>query len=124
MKFKELFNNIINEEESSLNGLLEPKINVYGSEGEKPHLHYAFKNGKQGCIRLDIPRYFCHEPYYEGMNSYEKKKMLLFLRANWQRCVDTWNKDSKQEKVNCQMPDYNLLPNLQLNGKLAKEDRK
>ena len=49
--------------------------------------------------------------------------MINWLTTNWQRCVDIWNKDSKQE-VNCQMPDYNLLPNLQPNGKLAKEDRK
>lgn len=122
MKFKELFDTLLNEEDG-LNGKDIRKINVYGSEGKNPHLHYYFPT-VEGCIRLDKPRYFCHEPHHEGLNAKDKKYMINWLATNWQRCVDIWNKDSKQEKVNCQIPDYNLLPNLQPNGKLAKEDRK
>ena len=50
--------------------------------------------------------------------------MIKWLETNWTRCVEQWNRDSKQDKVNCSMPNYNLLPKLGINGKLAKEDRK
>ena len=122
MTFKEVIDNLF-EEEGGLNGKDIRKINVYGNEGTEPHLHYYF-SGVEGCISLNKPRYFCHETYHEGLNSKDRKYMINWLKINWQKCVELWNKDSKQEKVNCEMPDYNLLPNLQPNGKLSKEDRK
>ena len=123
MKFKKLFDNLLNEEDS-MNGREPQKIWVFGNEGENPHLHYRI-DGVEGCIRLDIPRYFCHESYHEGLNSSARKYMIKWLGINWKRCVDKWNKDSKQDKVqNKIMLDYRLLPKLQPNGKLASEDRK
>ena len=125
MKLDEAYKIILEEENNVLNsnGI---KINVYGKEGNDPHLHYYFPN-VEGCIRLDIPRYFCHESYHEGLPSKEKKIIINWLKLNWLRCVQTWNKDSNQDKlpedIN-KMPNYHLLPNLQPNGKLAKEDRK
>lgn len=113
------------EEESNLYNANGIKINVYGSEGRFPHLHYYFSR-VEGCIRLDVPRYFCHENYHDGLNSGEKKFMIDWLRKNWRNCVNEWNRDSRQEKIpeNYLMPDYNLLPKLEPNGKLAKENRR
>ena len=123
MKLDEAYK-IILEEESNVYNLNGIKINVYGSEGNDPHLHYYFPN-VEGCIRLDIPRYFCHEPHQDGLNSLQRKFIIKWLKINWVRCVEIWNRDSKQKKVQTKiMPDYNLLPKLQPNGKLAKEDRK
>ena len=123
MKFKEIIDKMLNEENNVYN-LSGTKINVYGSEGNDPHLHYYFPN-VEGCIRLDIPRYFCHEPHQDGLNSLQRKFMIKWLKINWAKCVEIWNRDSNQKKVQIKiMPDYNLLPKLQPNGKLAKEDRK
>ena len=126
MNLKEIIEKVLFEEEDSLSGKLPYSINVYGKEGENPHLHYKI-NGIEGCIRLDISRYFCHESYHEGLPSREKKIIINWLKLNWLKCVQTWNKDSKQDKIPEDtniMPNYNLLPNLQPNGKLAKGDRK
>ena len=123
MKLDEAYKIILEEESNVLNsnGI---KINVYGKEGSDPHLHYYFPD-VEGCIRLDIPRYFCHEPHQDGLNSLQRKFMIKWLKINWARCVEIWNRDSNQKKVQTKiMPDYNLLPKLQPNGKLAKEDRK
>ena len=77
-------NILLNEEEDSLSGKLPYSINVYGKEGENPHLHYKI-NGIEGCIRLDIPRYFCHETYHEGLPSREKKIIIMrYYRDNTQ----------------------------------------
>ena len=127
MTLREIIKQIfcINEEEDNLSGKLPFRINVYGSEGENPHFHYEI-NGIKGCIRLDIPKYFCHEFYHEGLPSSEKKIIIRWLRNNWLDCVKAWNKDSKQKKIPEiaeNIPNYNLLPNLQPNGKLAKGDR-
>ena len=81
----------------------------------------------EGSIRLDIPRYFCHESYHEGLPSREKKIIINWLKLNWLKCAQIWNKDSNQDKIPEDiniMPNYNLLPNLQSNGKLANGDRK
>ena len=125
MNLKEIIDNVLNEEDG-LNGKDIRKINVYGSEGKNPHLHYYFPT-VEGCIRLDKPRYFCHESYHEGLPSRQEKIIINWLKLNWLKCVQTWNKASKQDKIPEDtniMPNYNLLPNLQPNGKLAKEDRK
>ena len=53
--------------------------------------------------------------------------LFFLIKFNWLRCVQTCNKDSNQDKLPedaSKMPNYYLLPNLQPNGKLAKEDRK
>ena len=126
MNLREIIEKVLLEEEDSLSGKLPYSINVYGKEGKNPHLHYKI-NGIEGCIRLDIPRYFCHESYHEDLPSKEKKIIINWLKFNWLRCVQTWNKDSNQDKLPediSKMPNYYLLPNLQPNGKLAKEDRK
>lgn len=123
MTAKQLIDSILFEEEGCLYNENGVKINVYGREGNNPHLHYYFPD-VEGCIRLDKPRYFCHEPHHEGLKSGYKKFMIGWLKANWERCVEIWNRDSNQEKVICKIPNYNLLPNLQPNGKLSKEDRK
>jgi hypothetical protein len=122
MKLEEAYKIVLEEENNvyNSNGI---KINVYGKEGENPHLHYYFKD-VEGCIRLDIPKYFCHESYHEGLNALQRKFMIKWLNINWIKCVQIWNKDSNQEKINCEKPEYNLLPRLQPNGKLSKEDRK
>ena len=122
MKLEEAYK--IVEEETGLYNKNKEKICVYGSEGHYPHLHYYFKN-VEGCVRLDIPRYFCHEKYHEGLDNSKRKMMIEWLEKNWSRCVFEWNKNSKQEKILIkEMPNYELLPKLQPNGKLAKEDRK
>lgn len=124
MKFKDFFEKILYEEEDSLNGKSPQKIWVYGGEGTKPHLHYRI-NGVEGCIRLDIPRYFCHESYHEGLNSQDRKFMIGWLKLNWKKCVRKWNQDTAQEKIQDEIiPQYDKLPKLQPNGKLAPEDRK
>jgi len=126
MNLKEIIDSTLNEEEDNLTGKLSYNVNVYGREGKEPHLHYMI-SGIEGCIRLNEPRYFCHDPRHEGLPSKEKKIIIRWLKDNWLRCVQTWNKDSNQDKLPEDidlMPDYNLLPNLQPNGKLAKEDRK
>ena len=126
MNFKDVIDKILTEEEDNLTGKLSFRINVYGREGKNPHLHYMI-NDIEGCIRLDIPRYFCHETYHEGLPSKEKKIITRWLKLNWLRCVKVWNKDSNQDKLpenTDAMPDYNLLPNLQPNGKLSDGDRK
>lgn len=124
MNLKEIINTILFEEEGSLNGKDNPKINVYNNEGTKPHLHYEFKNGTKGCIRLDIPRYFCHESFHDGLNSWQRKTIIDFLNNNWKKCVDIWNNGRTEYLCQSeQMPNYNLLPKLQPNGKLASEDR-
>ena len=122
MKLEEAYR--IVEEETSFNGKENPKIYVYNNEGTLPHLHYKFSNGTEGCIRLDVPRYFCHEKYHEGLNNREKQKVLDFLSINWQKLVDEWNRGRNQYICTVtKMPDYNLLPPLQSDGKLAKRDR-
>ena len=123
MTLKDVVDNEL-KEEINLNGNKEPKITVYSAEGTLPHLHYKFRNVK-GCVRLDVPRYFCHESYHEGLNNIQKKELIFFLNKNWLNSVSEWNKGRKMFR--CQdkeMPNYNLLPSLNLNGKLNKEDRK
>ena len=124
MKLEEAYR--ISEEETSFNKLSEPIVYVYNNEGALPHLHYKFKNGTEGCIRLDISRYFCHEKYHEGLNSSQRKMLIVFLNTdnNWQKLVDEWNRGRNQYICTAtKMPDYNLLPPLQPDGKLAKKDR-
>lgn len=123
MTLKEVIDSELREE-TNLNGTKEPKITVYSAEGTLPHLHYKYNN-VEGCVRLDIPRYFCHESYHEGLNNAQKKVLISFLNKNWLNCVNEWNKGRTaficQDK---EMPNYNLLPSLNPNGKLNKEDRK
>lgn len=123
MTLKEVIDSELREE-TNLNGTKEPKVTVYSAEGTLPHLHYKFRN-VEGCVRLDIPRYFCHESYHEGLNNTQKKELISFLDENWLNCVKEWNKGRTtficQDK---EMPNYNLLPSLNPNGKLNKEDRK
>lgn len=101
-------------------------LNSYNNEGTLPHFHFKTKNGKEGCIRLDMPKYFCHETYHDGLNSHEKKYLLKILsEEKWKKLVDEWNEGRKENLVTCKMPDYNLLPILNpTTGKLNKEDRK
>ena len=40
MNLKETIEKVLFEEEDSLSGKLPYSINVYGKEGENPHLHY------------------------------------------------------------------------------------
>ena len=65
MNLREIIEKVLLEEEDSLSGKLPYSINVYGKEGENPHLHYKI-NGIEGCIRLDIPRYYFTNLYLEG----------------------------------------------------------
>lgn len=119
---------IVREEEVGINNEKQRKISVYGSEGNYPHLHYRI-NGVEGCIRLDVPKYYCHESRHEGLNTDDKKWIIHWLMdndwKNWKKCVAAWNFDSKQKPVNFDIkPNYKLLPNLQpSSGRLAKEDR-
>lgn len=76
MTLKDVIDNEL-KEEINLNGNKEPKITVYSAEGILPHLHYKFRNVK-GCVRLDVPRYFCHESYHEGLNNIQKKSLYFF----------------------------------------------
>lgn len=101
-------------------------FNAYNNEGALPHFHFKCKNGIQGCIRLDVPKYFCHENYHDGLNSKYKKKLVVSLTFEiWKKLVDEWNKNRTENLVSAtDMPNYNSLPNLNLTtGKLNKEDR-
>ena len=105
----------------------EPTISVYGGEGNLPHLH--FKNKRvESCIRLNAPKYFCHESYQDGLNSAERKWFFDWIKSNWVNCVNLWNKDTNQEKISNNIediPNYSLLPPLNSStGKLNKGDRK
>ena len=82
MKFKELFDILLNEEDG-LNGKDIRKINVYGSEGKNPHLHYYFPT-VEGYIRLDKLRYFCHESHHEV---WEKTYTVCLIFVN--SCEDS-----------------------------------
>lgn len=79
-KYTKNIEKIYNEELSFGNINLgdEFVINVYNSERTLPHFHYKSKDGRQGCIRLDVPRYFYHENYHDGLNTKNRKK-LVFL---------------------------------------------
>ena len=123
MTIKEILETIFKEENtySDGNGF---KYSCYFENGMLPHFHFYSKR-VQGCIRLDIPRYFCHNPNHDGLNSGEKKMVIEYLKNNWKYLVEIWNK-SATVKINTEtMPDYNLLPILNsAAGKLNKEDRK
>lgn len=126
MTFEEALE-IVREEEVAINKDKKKKITVYGSEGNLPHLHY-YLGEKEGCVRLDTARYFCHEPWHEGLNADEKKWLIHWLMdndySNWKKCILAWNKDSKQSPLSLDIkPNYKLLPVLQPNNKLAKGDR-
>lgn len=128
MTFDRALELALNEEElGRVSNTDEPVINVYGNEGNLPHLH--FKNKRvESCIRLDEPKYFCHKPHHDGLNAQERKWFLNWIQRNWVACVNLWNKDTIQEKISNDiknMPDYKLLPYLNSStGKLNKEDRR
>ena len=123
MNGKEFLDKILNEENNYYigDGIT---ASCYFENGMLPHFHFYSKR-VQGCIRLDIPRYFCHNPNHDGLNSGEKKMVIEYLKNNWKYLVEIWNK-SATVKINTEtMPDYNLLPILNsAAGKLNKEDRK
>ena len=105
-------------------GIGEKLFNIYNSS------ELALKAVETCCgsmtkEKLDIPRYFCHESYHEGLNSQSRKFMIGWLKLNWKKCVRKWNQDTAQEKIQDEIiPQYEKLPKLQPNGKLAPEDRK
>lgn len=122
MTGKELIDQTLNEE----NGwhFEDFTINCYFESGQLPHFH--FKNKRvEGCIRLDVPRYFCHQPQHDGLNSKEKKTIINFLKNDgWEEMAMIWNKQATV-KIECERPDYTQLPNLNPStGKLNKEDRR
>ena len=124
MNGKEFLDKILNEENNYYigDGIT---ASCYFENGMLPHFHFYSKR-VQGCIRLDIPRYFCHNPNHDGLNSKEKKAVVDWLKLGWwEEMAKLWNK-SATVKINTEtMPDYNLLPNLNLaTGKLNKEDRR
>ena len=49
MNLREIIEKILLEEEDSLSGKLPYSINVYGKEGENPHLHYK-NNGNRNKL--------------------------------------------------------------------------
>ena len=123
---KEIIDKVLCEEENNMNKLNDPKITVYNTEGTVPHLHFKFKDGTEGCVRLDIPKYFCHEKHHKGMNNSQRKKSMRFITAkgNWKNCIEIWNKGRTEFIVTLKtMPNYDLLPQLQPNGELAEGDK-
>lgn len=125
MNGKEFLDKILNEENNYYigDGIT---ASCYFENGMLPHFHFYSKRVR-GCIRLDIPKYFCHNPSHDGLNSGEKKTIIYWLEeeSGWEEMANLWNK-SATVKINTEvMPDYNLLPNLNsTTGKLNKEDRR
>ena len=75
---------------------------------------------------LDKPFYFLHGKYKHVLNAKEKKQFIAWINStningentpdengnlpknNWENLRNCWNAISKN-KINCSMPDYNLL---------------
>lgn len=124
MNGKEFLDKILNEENNYYigDGIT---ASCYFEDGMLPHFHFYSKR-VQGCIRLDVPKYFCHKPIYDGLNSSEKKTVVYWLdhEDGWKELINVWNKNAVVP-VETEMPNYNLLPSLNPStGKLDKKDRK
>lgn len=123
MNGKEFLDKILNEENNYYigDGIT---ASCYFEDGMLPHFHFYSKR-VQGCIRLDMPKYFCHKPIHDGLNSKERKKIIDWLNVGWwKELVSVWNKNATVP-VETKMPNYNLLLNLNPStGKLDKKDRK
>lgn len=124
MNGKEFFDKLLEEENNYYigNGIT---VSCYFENGMLPHFHFYSKR-VQGCIRLDVPRYFCHKPIHDGLNSKEKKTVNDWLvGGGWKELVNVWNSNTENKIDITSIPDYKLLPNLNpATGKLDKENRK
>ena len=130
MKFHEA---LLIVEERSGNDFLNFKIQLGENEGLNiPHFHLdngeVGKKQKKTAIRLDMPYYFLHGDKTYILNSKEKKLFCIWLKQkplsiakgnvkedgtlpsnNWENLVCMWNNYYPEAKINCSMPNYNLL---------------
>lgn len=129
MKFKELFDDIFNEERGG-GKCGEFRIDI--GENEGPHIpHFHMDNDEKGkkqkktAIRLDMPYYFLHGDKRYILNSKERKLLVTWLNSkpdidnkdangvspknNWESLKNAWNNNSPDAAINCEQPNYNLL---------------
>jgi hypothetical protein len=128
MKLKEIVDRILKEERNG--GHFENyRAEVGEDEGEYLihfHLFHKDDSRKNTAIMLDKPFYFLHGKYKYVLNAKEKKQFIAWINStningeitsdkdgnlpknNWENLRNCWNAISKN-KINCFMPDYNLL---------------
>ena len=126
MKLKEVIDLVLKEERSSQD-FLTYKVRIGEDEGENiPHFHLIGEK-KKTAIMLNMPYYFLHGDKTYILNSKEKKLLVRWLlsvliykkgnedeegnlpKTNWENLKNMWNNYYPGAKIDCSMPNYNLL---------------
>ena len=94
MKFKEILDDIINEEKTfndyNFDGYIFYLKN--GLDGQNPHIHYKNANGIFGCVALEYCGYFNHSEGMRPLPGKAEKKLLHLLNTTkfWEEASYVW----------------------------------
>lgn len=115
----------------SIVGITKSNIEIFirtdDPRSEVPHFHFRnpeAKIFKEGCIRIDSPRYFNHSWKRNHLNSKQIKELVEFLNepfkgskringTNWEYLIFQWNTNNSDLIIDEDqpIPDYMKLIN-------------